>query len=153
MTRRQFTATAYLAATALLAGCGSIGNQFLGNPDATPPARAHVAAGPGWSAATAYLKDHPAPAPKGMQAGILVQVAKQSVFCALNGCTWSGIVVIPGAQTVALSSDSGDNGMASFVSPGDLIEFPARDEPVDAPGDDGSDPPAKLLQRAVVAIP
>jgi hypothetical protein len=141
------------AVTVCTAGCGSVANQLLGNPDATPPARAHVAAGPGWTPAVTYLKDHPVTPPKGMQAGILVRVTKLSTFCAINGCTWSGTVVIPGGRTEALSSDGGFNGMATYVSPGDLFLFPARDEPVDAPSDGQSDTPAKLLQRGAVNIP
>jgi hypothetical protein len=141
---------ATLAAAVLLAGCGQ--GQFWG-PPAPPPPRPGVPAGPGWTAETAYLSAHPLTVPKGMQAGILVRSSSPGYVCAGWCRTWQGTVVIPGGQAEELSSDQGDDGMASLASPGDLIEFPAANLPVDAPGEDGSDAPAVLLRRAVVSIP
>jgi hypothetical protein len=89
-----------------------------------------------------------------MAAGILVQSSDHGYACLSGWChTWQGLAVIPGGRTESLSSDQGDDGMASLVSAGDLIEFPAANVPVDAPGDDGENAPAVLLSRAVVSIP
>jgi hypothetical protein len=141
-------------ASAVLAGCGV--GQFYG-PPAPPPPRPSVPFGAGapaaWPAAASYLSDHPVHVPKGMRAGVLVQSSSHSYVC-MGWCrTWQGVAVISGGRTVSLSSDQGDNGMASLVAPGDLFEFPAGNLPVDAPGDDGSDAPAVLLARAVVPMP
>jgi hypothetical protein len=139
------------AAAVLLAGCGV--GQFYG-PPAPPPPRPRILAGPGWAPEVAYLKAHPVRVPKGMQVGILVSASSPSAISQnLNGGSWSGVAVVPGGWTVSLSSDEGDNGMGALVSPGDLFEFPAANLPVDAPGDDGNDAPAVLLERAVVSIP
>jgi len=48
---------------------------------------------------------------------------------------------------VNLSSDQGDDGMASPVSPSDLFELPGANVPAGAPGDDGTGAPAILLRR------
>ena len=89
-----------------------------------------------------------------MQVGILVRSespgwASQN----LNGGVWQGTVVIPGGWSEQLSSDEDDDGMASFAQPGDEIQVPAADLPVDAPSDDGSDPPAVVIARGVVSVP
>ena len=113
------------ATAALLSGCGSVMNQFFGNPAAPPPSRPRVPAGPGRAAEVAYLKVDPVRAAKGMQAGILVRsLSPGTLSQQLNGGAWPGAAVNPGGWTVNLSSDQGDDGMASLVSPGDLFELP-----------------------------
>ena len=81
-----------------------------------------------------------------MQAGILVRSSSPGRASQnLNGGAWQGTVVVPGGWTEQLSSSEGDDGMASFAQPGDEIEFPAADAPVDAPADDDSGTPAVLV--------
>jgi hypothetical protein len=152
--RAVITAVAAGTLAASLAGCGQ--GQFYG-PPAPPPPRPSAPFGPGapeaWPAAAAYLKAHPASVPKGMAAGILVASTSHGYACLSGWChTWSGTVVIAGDRSEPVSSDEGDDGMASLAAPGDEIEFPAADLPVDAPGDDGNDTPAKVLVYGAVAI-
>ena len=90
--------------------------------------------------------------PKGMTAGILVSSVSHGYVCVGWCHTWSGTVIIAGSRMVAVSSDQGDDGMASLAAPGDEIEFPAANLPVDAPGDDGNDTPAKVLVYGAVAV-
>jgi hypothetical protein len=88
-----------------------------------------------------------------MELGILVQAHSQGYVC-LGYChTWSGTAVIKDGRVVHLSSDQGDNGMASLAAPGDLIQFPAGNLPVDTPGDDGNDAPASVVVAQAVYIP
>ena len=142
------------ATAALLGGCGSVMNQFFANPEAPPPSRPRVPAGPGWAAEVAYLKVHPVRAAKGMQAGILVRSSSPgTVSQQLNGVAWSGAAVNSGGWTVNLSSDQGDHGMASLVLPGDLFELPGANVPAGAPGDDGTGALAILLRRGAVNVP
>lgn len=145
--RRLIALVLTAAAALLLAACSQAAPP-------TPP-RPSVTAGPGWAAETAYLAAHPVTTPAGMIAGILVSATSPGWASQnLNGGAWTGIVVIAGGRTEQLTSDDGDNGMASYVQPGDLFQFPTANVPVDAPGDevvDGS--VATLLVRGVVTRP
>ena len=138
------------ALAAVVAGCGQ--GQFWG-PPAPPPARHRTPAGPAWVAETAYLRDHSARVARGMQAGILVRESSPGYVCAGWCRTWQGTVIIPGGWIEQLSSDQGDDGMAQLAAVGDEIEFPAPDVPVDAPGDDGNDAPARVLVAGAVSVP
>jgi hypothetical protein len=139
----KITAVAAAAAlTGLLAGCAQ-GTPW--GPPAPAPPRPRAIAGPEYAAAVAYLKAHPARAPKGMQAGVLVSDSAPGYVC-LGYChTWHGTVVVPGGWVEYLSSDQGDDGMESIAHVGDVIGFPAGNVPVDAPGDDGLPAPAQVL--------
>ncbi len=139
-----------MAAVLLISGCGSLGNQFLGNPDATPPARPSLPAGQAYAAATRYLATHPQRTRKGITYGILVRGSSPGwASQQLDGGAWQGTVIIPGGRIEHLSSDEGDNGMAALASPGDLIAFPAGG-PVDAPDDDGDGTPARVILAGAV---
>ena len=139
-----------LVATLLVSGCGSLGNQFLGNPAATPPARPSLPAGQAYAADARYLAAHPQRTRKGMTYGILVRESSPNALSQqLSGGAWRGVVVIPGGRIEHLSSDEGDNGMATLASPGDLIAFPVGG-PVDAPGDDGDGTPARVILAGAV---
>jgi hypothetical protein len=154
MTRKILLALLVTIAALALAGCSA--SWWTSGPKPPPlPPRARVAAGPGYAAATAYLDTHRVKVPKGMQAGILVTSDSPGwASVNLNGGAWSGVVVIAGGWTETLSSDEGDGGMATFAQPGDLLEFPAGNIPVDAPGDDViNGQVAKILARGVVTVP
>jgi hypothetical protein len=154
MTRLRALALAApaIAVVMALAGCASLLHP-AGPPP--PPPRPTVAAGPGYSAEMMYLAAHKIKPPKGMQVGILVSSSSPGWASQnLNGGNWTGVAVIPGGFTVELASDAGDSGMAGYIHPGDLFEFPAGDIPVDAPGDSViNGGMARLLTRAVVTIP
>lgn len=142
MTSRR-RALAAAALSVVVAGCAL-------NPPPTPtPPRASTPAGQVYAPFTRFLETHPQRHRAGMTYGILVSVTKLSAFCALNGCTWSGTVVVPGARIEEVSSHGGDDGMASLVSPGDLFCFPAGG-PVDAPSDDGGTLPVKVIIAGAV---
>ena len=148
--RLMLTVAAVVAAALLISGCGSLGNQFLGNPGATPPARPSHPAGQAYAAAARYLAAHPQRTRKGMTYGILVRSSSPGwASQQLNGGAWQGLAVVPGGRIEHLSSDPGDNGMASLASPGDLIAFPAGG-PVDAPSDDGDGTPARVILAGAV---
>jgi hypothetical protein len=143
-----------LTAVALLAGgCGSLGNQFLGNPDASPPARPSIPVGHGYANAVRYLASHSQRDHKGMISGILVGEASPAWASQnLNGGAWRGVIVVPGGRVERVSSDAGDNGMAAYASIGDMISFPASG-PVDAPSDNGYGKPARVLVAGAVNVP
>lgn len=147
--RRYLTIQAGAASLAglLLAGCAQSAPPI--------PPRPSAPSGPGWEAEAAYLAAHPVKTPKGMLAGILVRSSSPGWASQnLNGGAWTGTAVIPGGRTEQLTSDDGDNGMAAYVQPGDLFEFPAANIPVDAPGDDVLDGGvARLLLQAAVSVP
>lgn len=134
---------ASVLAVGLVAGC------TLNPAQPLPPARPSVQAGPGFAAYTAYLAAHPQAHRRGMEDGVLVSVVKLGSFCALNGCTWQGTVVIPGGRVEHLSSDGGFNGMATFVSPGDMFWFPAGGV-VDAPSDGMGTLPVRVITAGAV---
>jgi hypothetical protein len=89
-----------------------------------------------------------------MTAGVLVSSSSHGYACLSGWChTWSGTAIVAGDRTEELSSDQGDDGMASLASVGGEIEFPAANLPVDAPSDDGNDTPARVLVYAAVSVP
>ena len=114
-------ASAGMVTAVLLAGCGA----FAVKPAPLPPPRLRIQGGQEYAAASAYLAAHPVNTPKGMIAGILASSPKQSPWCAINGCTWSGTAIVAGGYVEHLTSSSGDAGMASLVAPGDEFVFPA----------------------------
>ena len=156
MSKRAITAAAAAGALAVaVTGCGQ--GQFWG-PPAPPPPRPSAPFGPGapaaWSAAAAYLRARPVNVPKGMAAGVLVSSSSHGYACLSGWChRWNGTAIVAGDRTEQLSSDQGDDGMASLASAGDEIEFPAANLPVDAPSDDGNDAPARVLVYGAVSVP
>jgi len=147
--RRRVTAAVAaagsLAVLAGLAGCASSSTP--------PPPRPKAVAGPEWQAETSYFRAHPVRVPSGMLAGILVGESSPGYACLDGWCrTWQGTVVTAGGYVEQLSSDQGDDGMAQLARPGDAIEFPAANVPVDAPSDSGEDTPAGVLVSGAVRV-
>jgi hypothetical protein len=115
---------AVAAAVALTAGCGAATQQ---SPAPRPQ---------DWRAVMAYLHTHPVHLAQGRTAGILVSTAISSYACLNGTCrTWSGTVVERNGQTVQVSSQDGDSGMAIVLYPGDYFAFWPGDGTVDQPGD------------------
>jgi hypothetical protein len=140
---RLLPLAASVLAAGMVAGCNLNPAPYL------PPARPSIQAGPGYAPYTAYLAAHPQPRRRGMEYGVLVSVVKLGTFCAINGCTWQGTVVIPGGRVEHLSSDGGFNGMATTVAPGDMFWFPAGG-PVDAPSDGMGTLPVRIITAGAV---
>jgi hypothetical protein len=147
--RSVINAAAGAAASAVivsvLAGCATAAIP--------PPPRPKAVAGPEWQTEVSYFREHPVKVPSGMLAGILVSESSPGYACLDGWCrTWQGTVVTAGGYVEQLSSDQGDDGMAQLAQPGDVIEFPAANVPVDAPSDSGEDTPASVLVSGAVRV-